>query len=505
MLAGIPLEKVSVQTLGLGVTAFFLFYYAGWIIYSRYIHPYHDIPGPFLASITTWHRWYNVRYAVRGNLQQKLHRKYGPIVRIAPDEVQISNPEAIDTIYRSDWLKTELYDPFNPNIEGRPEPFAEKNEHIHAQHRRIMAPLFRPEAVSEYDGYCDNIIEIFSSKMNSLVGTEFDLADYVERYTWDTIGEALYSREGGFGMLRDDVDFNGWMAMLKSMPQPCSSLSYVPYGLGNLYFLSQILFSAPTRRGLMSAITAVKQVKALVQQRKEQEAVGESFRSQDMLSKMMEMTRDEKIDFNEADVAIMLNAFVWAGSDTTGSTLAMIMFFIISHRAVYAKLQQELDMALKGRTTISYQEAARLPYLSACVNEGMRLHPILGIGVPRYVPQGGADICGRFFPGGYKVTTNQNVTQRDKGVFGKDADEFRPERWIDNDTETVARMTKYCRPFGYGTRVCLGQHIALTEIYKFVPSILTRHRFQLVAAPTVSSGWIQQPEGLMVKVSQREK
>lgn len=68
----------------------------------------------------------------------------------------------------------------------------------------------------------------------------------------------------------------------------------------------------------------VKQVKALIKERKEQEAAGEEFRPHDMLSKMMAMTRDEKVDFNEDDIAVILNAFVWAGSDTTGSTLSMV-------------------------------------------------------------------------------------------------------------------------------------------------------------------------------------
>lgn len=313
---------LSPQTYASAAILIFLVYYAVWIIYSRCFHPYHDIPGPFLASITSWHRWYSIRYGIRDNLQRALHDKYGPFVRIAPDEVQISDPSAIDTIYKPGFRKTEFYDSFNPGIGGRPEPFAERNEQIHARLRKTLNPLFRPEAIAEYEGYIDNVIEIFCNKVDGL--DELDLAQYVAKYSWDTVGDMVYSREGGFGNLRDDTDYMGWMSMVKVMQRSVSCMGYVPYGLGKLYLLSQLIFSSQTRKGLLSAMTVVKQVKALILDRKVQEAAGEDFRPHDMLSRMMEMTRDEKLDFNEDDIAIVLNAFVWAGSDTTGSTLAMV-------------------------------------------------------------------------------------------------------------------------------------------------------------------------------------
>ena len=115
---------------------------------------------------------------------------------------------------------------------------------------------------------------------------------------------------------------------------------------------------------------------------------------------------------------------------------------------------------MQERSTIKYQDAAKMPYLTACVKEGMRCHTVVGAGLPRYVPPGGAEICGRFFPGGYKVQVNQTVLHRNKDIFGEDADDFRPERWFDSDEDTIKRMNKHLHPFGYGTRVCVGQHVS---------------------------------------------
>ena len=69
------------------------------LVYLRYLSPYGDIPGPFLATISPLWR---LRGALNGTLHHDItaaHLKYGKIVRIAADEVSIADPSAIKTIY----------------------------------------------------------------------------------------------------------------------------------------------------------------------------------------------------------------------------------------------------------------------------------------------------------------------------------------------------------------------------------------------------------------------
>ena len=69
------------------------------LIYLRYLTPYRDIPGPFLATLSPL---WKLGGALNGTLHKDItdiHRKYGAIVRIAPDEVSIADPEAIRVIY----------------------------------------------------------------------------------------------------------------------------------------------------------------------------------------------------------------------------------------------------------------------------------------------------------------------------------------------------------------------------------------------------------------------
>jgi hypothetical protein len=68
-------------------------------IYRRYFHPLSKYPGPFFASITRWWMVTQIFEAKHERNIRALHKKYGPIVRIAPNEVVISDPEAVKTIY----------------------------------------------------------------------------------------------------------------------------------------------------------------------------------------------------------------------------------------------------------------------------------------------------------------------------------------------------------------------------------------------------------------------
>ncbi len=56
---------------------------------------------------------------------------------------------------------------------------------------------------------------------------------------------------------------------------------------------------------------------------------------------------------------------------------------------------------------VSFADSNKMPYLLAVCKEAMRLNPSVGLGLPRYVPQGGREICGRYFPEGVSIDSNR--------------------------------------------------------------------------------------------------
>lgn len=116
-----------------------------------------------------------------------------------------------------------------------------------------------------------------------------------------------------------------------------------------------------------------------------------------------------------------------------------------------AKLHKELDEQLgtEDELVSTANQVKNLPYLDACINEGMRMHSTSALGLPRVVPEGGLTIHSQYFPEGTILSVPSYSIHRDPTVWGEDAEEYRPERWFERDP---VAMQKSFNPFSYGPR-----------------------------------------------------
>ncbi|OGM44243.1 cytochrome P450 [Aspergillus bombycis] len=154
-----------------------------------------------------------------------------------------------------------------------------------------------------------------------------------------------------------------------------------------------------------------------------------------------------------------------AGRDTTASLLGNLFFMLAKNPAIWKKLRAEVDV-LQNRPP-TYEELRGLKYAQCCVNESLRLHPV----VPRnqreamqdtVLPLGGGEdsLSPVFVPKGTLVCYDLYAMHRRADFYGPDAEEFRPERWEDGKLQP---RWEYL-PFNGGPRICLGQRYALTEV-----------------------------------------
>lgn len=120
-----------------------------------------------------------------------------------------------------------------------------------------------------------------------------------------------------------------------------------------------------------------------------------------------------------------------------------MLYHLVKTPSAYKRLVEEIDSATESgqlsRPNIRYNEAVKLPFLDACCKEGMRVHPSVGLTLPRHVPPGGCSISGQWFDAGTRVSVNAAVIHFDKSIFGDDADEFKPERWFREDATNMDR------------------------------------------------------------------
>ena len=171
----------------------------------------------------------------------------------------------------------------------------------------------------------------------------------------------------------------------------------------------------------------------------------------------------------EAEAETLLT--ILAGADSTATTIRVTFLYILTNPSVYVKLLAEIDEAVeKGNVSfpvIKNSESKELPYLQACILEGLRIFPPLNGITDKIAPPKGETVNGIFFPGGTRVGFGLYHMMRRTDIWGQDAAFFRPERWIEADAETRHRWDRVWElGFSSGRSTCLGKGIALMELNK---------------------------------------
>lgn len=239
----------------------------------------------------------------------------------------------------------------------------------------------------------------------------------------------------------------------------------------------------------------------------------------DFLTKFLKAREKHPELMTDQRLATYANTNVSAGSDTTAIALREIVYRILTHNGCQERLLSEIaaivqtrvDNSPAGETElekpITWLEAQSMVYFQAVIKECLRIHPGLGQIIPRDIPAGGLTICGEYLPEGTVVGCNAWTIHRDRSVFGENADEFVPERWLDAPEELLRAMENSIFTFGAGSRICLGKNIALLEINKMVPELLRRFELELVDPRryTLRPGWLVLQEGLDVRLKMRDQ
>ena len=151
------------------------------------------------------------------------------------------------------------------------------------------------------------------------------------------------------------------------------------------------------------------------------------------------------------------------------------MRFILTTLGVWKRAQAEIDKANEDgllSNLIQYEETRQhLPYFVACIREGLRLNPPATNLFARVCPKGGKTIDGHFIPEGTEITSHAYTVQRNKELYGDDAEEFRPDRWLEISEKKAFEFEASQFTFGVGPRVCIGRDVATMELYKLLPEV----------------------------------
>ncbi|GES64133.1 putative benzoate 4-monooxygenase cytochrome P450 [Aspergillus terreus] len=495
-----------------------------WYLTAYLISPLRQFPGPVLAGWTNLWRMYHVR---KGNIHvvvHNLHKKYGPVVRIAPGVLDLDLPDLVRTIYnaKGDFRKTEFYHVSSTKTNGKIiyNLFSERSPEQHLRQKRPIAKYYAMTEVLTLEPHVNEMIQCLCQRLEEEFvdkpkrGSICDLSEWMRYYTWDVVGKATFSNP--FGYLQKGCDFDNTISIADQAMDYFALVAQLPV-LDYVLDKNPVYRIGPPSFGNITTIS-IQQLMSRLQRR---EAGTSQGASQDFLDRFIDAAAHDSDTIDHGQIISWLMINMIAGADTTASTLNAVLYYSLKHPAVWSRLQHEIGMQEVEQDTVPrvlpFKHAHDVSYLEAVIREAMRMLPSVAMTLERYVPEGGLIIPdGRRIPGGCAVGMNPYILARNSSVWGERPDEFRPERWL-RDTaheseaeyqERLQRMNNTDLVFGGGSRVCLGKNFALVQIYKVLATLVSRYDIELASPDrewsTYNSFFIRQ-SGLYVRMSRRRK
>ena len=164
-----------------------------------------------------------------------------------------------------------------------------------------------------------------------------------------------------------------------------------------------------------------------------------------------------------------------AGFETTATALMWWILAMVAFPEVQSRAQAELD-AVVGRGRLpTFSDAPRLPYVRAVAREVIRWRPAARLGTPHTIAEDDW-YEGMFIPKGSVCRPNIWQCNRDRTIFGEDADDFKPERHLGDNGELLPGPKETSQEghasFGFGRRVCVGKHLANNSLFILTARIL---------------------------------
>ncbi|KAK0702409.1 cytochrome P450, partial [Lasiosphaeris hirsuta] len=181
-----------------------------------------------------------------------------------------------------------------------------------------------------------------------------------------------------------------------------------------------------------------------------------------------------------SDAAVFADAVnvTGAGTETTGATKERAVFEVINNPQVYAALASELRDAFPDPSNMRLAALEKLPVLTGVIKEALRLNPGVPGRLPRIVPAGGVTFNDIYLPQGTVVNMSAWDMHHDTRVFTSPR-LFDPSRWIAKSedgslVEEVRERERYLVAFSKGSRGCVGQSLAMCELYCTLAALFRR-------------------------------
>ncbi|KHN95530.1 Cytochrome P450 [Metarhizium album ARSEF 1941] len=471
----------------LGGIAYFLLLVA----YRLCLHPLAGFPGPKLAAASSWYEFYHdvIGRGVFCWEIKRMHDRYGPIVRINPDELHILDTSFYEEIYAPASKKRDKYADYVVFLGVPTGAFATCPHDHHRVRRKALNVSFSKRAIYEAEGLVRNKVRLLCARLGGIARADgvvrldaalFALAN-------DIITE--YSFGEGYDCLgKDDfqADFKG---VLLTAVEAGAFIRQFPWAVGVVKAMPPAVLrrvSAAFASLLQWEAIVDKRVRTLVaahggdEKKKGEEPPPPAAADRCVFTTLLnsDLPAAEKSYQRLSDEG---KSLMGAGSETTSWTLTLLLWYVARDARILSRLREELrdmpggDGGDGGGSLLKWLEQRR--YLSAVVNEALRFdHGAIGR-LPR-IAREPLRYRDWVVPAGTPLSSTNYWVHMDESIF-PDPHRFSPERWLDAERAGFP-LQKYLVSFSKGSRQCVGQNLATAELYLTAAALLARFDFEFV-------------------------
>ncbi|KAL3420108.1 cytochrome P450 [Phlyctema vagabunda] len=413
-------------------------------IYRLSLHPLSHIPGPLLPKITSLWLHYHAYIGDEATVIHHAHMKYGTLVRVSPNEVDISDADSITPIYvsKGGFPKASCYANFD--IDGHKTIFSTTDSEHRAPRAKAVVPMFSTKSIRDNEaalyGCVNRMIERMQEEAET--GRPVNVLNLSRSLAVDAVSTHLFQQ-----------NYNGTSEKGKTLSVSAFVDAFV--AVGRFFYLPNTVFTwvdwafekfLPDQHASDSMTIVDKFVENLVDSTPKgaQNYPG----------------RLKSAGIDSSEVKSQCKDLIFAGTDSTGMNLATICRNLSLYPEKYGRLRNEVvsNESLGSQA----QEVQSLPYLSAVVKEGLRISMANPTRLPHVVPAGGWVFKGVQFPEGSIVGCSGYELHFNAAAFPNPR-EFQPERWLEGNVTPEAN--KYWFAFGAGSRACIARNLASTELY----------------------------------------
>ncbi|WVZ68494.1 hypothetical protein U9M48_017428 [Paspalum notatum var. saurae] len=341
-------------------------------------------------------------------------------------------------------------------------------------------------------------------------GRTLDVQDVLERFAFDSICRVAFGEDPAC-LAEESMAAPQSAEFMRAFNDAQSAImARFMSPVKSLWRLKRLLNMEPERR-MRSALRAIHgYADRIVRERRERAEAGMACRDDDFLSRFA--ASGEHSDDSLRDV---VTNFLLAGRDTTSSGLSWFFWLISTRPDVEDRIVREIR-AVRARSrhgstgpspTFSFDELRDMHYLHAAVTESMRLYPPVAMDMHGCKED---DVLpdGTFVGKGWLVSYSAYAMARVEDIWGKDCEEFKPERWLGGDDGAFRPESPFKYPvFHAGPRMCLGKEMAYIQMKSVIACVLERFIFRFVGGERrpglVLSLSLRMEGGLPMQVSKR--